>query len=270
MKFGYAGFYNEKDWCGYTIDQAMKICDKLLIVEGSRFLGFYDLPARSDDGTLDIISDKMREYPNRIELWLDGCDKGNFRKNTIANLHVALERCKTGDYFILCDSDEFYFDSFIDEINEAMREDKLDYMNWSGLQFAFGFKWVFGKQVKRAFLKKVPGAHFIPTCQPVGFGSHCVTIKRISCLHYCWVKTRDRMLKRARIGIYKGIVEWFELNYDRIELIEGAKITYVNGDVLTLNKYEGPHPSILDDHPWRNVEDVRKFDMKNITEKEDE
>ena len=37
MKFGIAHVYNEKDWIGYTIDQAMKICDKLLIVEGARF-----------------------------------------------------------------------------------------------------------------------------------------------------------------------------------------------------------------------------------------
>jgi len=243
MKLGFAQVYNEKDWFGYTIDQTMKICDKLLIVEGTRFLCFDNLPARSDDGTLDIISDKMREYPNRIELWLDGCDKGNFRKNTCANIHVALDRCRTGDYLIFCSSDEFYTDSFIDDMNEAMREGELDYMNWTGLQFAFGFKWVFAEQVKGAFLKKIPGAHFAPLHQPRGFGSRYVTIKRISCLHYCWVKTRDRMLRRAKIGIYKGMLEWFASNYDSIELIEGAKIRYVNGDILTLSVVAVSHAS---------------------------
>jgi len=259
MKLGFAHAYNEKDWIGYTIDQAMKICDKLLIVEGSRFLCFNELPARSDDGTLDIISDKMRAYPNRIEVWPDGCDKGSFRENVTANNHVALARCKIGDYFILCDSDEFYTDSFIDDMNEAMREGELDYMNWTGLQFAFGFKWVYVDQVKTAFLKKISGAHFAPLHKPRGFGSRYVTIETIGCFHYCWVKTRERMLRRARIGIYKGMQEWFASNYNKIELIEGGKIHYVNDQVFTLRKYEGPHPSILDNHPWRHIEDIRKI-----------
>jgi len=258
VKLGIAQVYNEKDWIGYTIDQAMKICDKLLIVEGAKFLCFNDLPARSDDGTLDIISDKIRAYPNRIELWPDGCDEGNFRKNVCANNQAALDRIKTGDYFILCDSDEFYMDSFIDDMNEAMREGDIDCMNWTGLQFAFGFKWVFAKQAKMAFLKKIPGAHFTPLYKPRGFGSNYVTINRISCLHYCWVKTRDRMLRRARIGIYKEMPEWFAANYDTIKLTEGAKINYVNNQIFTLKKYEGPHPSILDNHPWRHIEDIRK------------
>ncbi|MCK4792818.1 MAG: hypothetical protein KAV87_54315 [Desulfobacteraceae bacterium] len=259
MKLGIAQIYNEKDWISYTIDHAMKICDKLLIVEGARFLCFDDLPARSDDGTLDIISDKMKEYSNRIEVWPDGCDKGSFRENVCANNQAALDRIKIDDHFILCESDEFYTDSFIDDMNEAMREGDIDCMNWTGLQFVFGFKWVFAKQAKLAFLKKVLGAHFSPLYKPRGFGSHHVTVKKLGCLHYSWVKTRERMLRRARIGIYDRMPEWFASNYDRIELAEGTKINYVDNQVFTLNKYEGAHSSLLDNHPWRHIEDIRKI-----------
>jgi hypothetical protein len=159
---------------------------------------------------------------------------------------------------MIYDSDEFYTDSFIDDINEAMREGKLDYMDWTGLQFAFGFKWVYADQVKTAFWKKIPGAHFAPLRAAKGFGTRYITIKRISCLHYCWVKTRDRMLRRARIGIYDGMPEWFALNYDRIKLAEGEKIYYVDNQVFTLKEYRGAHPSVLDNHPWRHIEDIRK------------
>lgn len=258
MKLGFTQVYNDANWIGYAIDQAMKVCDKLLIVEGSNFMYFKNLSARSDDGTLDIISDKMKEYPKRIEVWPDGSNTGSHRGNQCANHQAALERCKTGDYFIPFDTDEFYMDSFIDDMNEAMRDGKIDRMDWTGLQFLFGFRWVFAEQVKKAFLKKVPGAYFTPLHIPNGFGNRCVTIGGVSCLHYCWVKTRERMLRRARIGIYDGMPKWFALNYDRIKLAEGEKIDYVDNQVFTLKEYRGTHPSVLDDHPWRHIEDMRK------------
>jgi len=90
------------------------------------------------------------------------------------------------------------------------------------------------------------------------FGPHNVIIKKVSCLHYCWVKTRNRMLRRARIGIYQGMPEWFESNYDKIELAEGAEIQYLNKTFI-LNEYKGPHPSVLDNHPWRHIDDIRKI-----------
>ena len=68
MRIAMLQLFNEKYWAGYAIDQAMKVCDKLLIVEGSNYSTFADVPEHSDDGTLDIISDKMKAYPNQIEL----------------------------------------------------------------------------------------------------------------------------------------------------------------------------------------------------------
>jgi len=259
MKLGFTQVYNDADWVGYAIEQAMKVCDKLLIVEGSNFMHFDGLPARSDDGTLDIISDKTKAYPKRIELWLDGSDTGSHRGNQCANHNIALERCKAGDYIIPFDTDEFYADDFIGEMNEAMREGEVDRMDWTGLQFAFSFRWFFATHIKRALLKKVPGAYFTPLHKPQRFGLNHIIVERISCLHYCWVKSHDRMQRRARIGIYKGMKEWFKRNYNMIKLAEGEKIYYVNEQVFTLREYKGPHPSVLDDHPWRHVEDIRKL-----------
>ena len=66
MKLGFLQVYNEVNWVEYAIDQAMLMCDKLLITEGSQFTSFPDIPERSDDGTLDIISDKSKQYGKRI------------------------------------------------------------------------------------------------------------------------------------------------------------------------------------------------------------
>jgi len=258
MKLGFTQVYNEKEWIGYAIDQAMRICDKLLIVEGSRFMCLDDYPVRSDDGTLDIISDKMRKYPNFIEIWPDGSNEGNVKGNWCANYQAALERCKTGDYLIPFDVDTFYLDSCIDNMNEAMRESKVDSMELTGLQFVLSFRWAF-EHVKEAFFKRIPGAHFTPMHKPRQFGSHRIIMKNISFLHYSWVKTQERMFRRARIGIYKGMKEWFASNYDKIELAEGSKIHYVKNQIFTIREYKGKHPSVLDNHPWRNAEDIRRL-----------
>lgn len=259
MKLGFTHVYNDANWIGYSIDQAMRVCDTLLVVEGSRFMCIAGLPDRSDDGTLDIISDKMRTYPKRIELWLDGCDTGSHRQNQNANHTAALECCEIGDYLIPFDTDEFYTDSFIDIMNDVMREGEVDILSWTGLWFAYGFRWYFAKVAKVALLKKVSGAYFISLHKPRRFGQNRMTIEKLSCHHYCWVKTKDRMIRRAGIGNYRGMDRWFERNYDKIKLAEGEKIHYVQNQVFTLKKYNGSHPSVLDDHPWRNVDDIRRL-----------
>jgi len=68
------------------------------------------------------------------------------------------------------------------------------------------------------------------------------------------------MFRRARIGIYKGMREWFESNYDKIKLTEGSRIHYVNNQTFTIKEYKGLHPSVLDNHPWRYVEDIRRLE----------
>lgn len=167
-----------------------------------------------------------------------------------------------GDYFITFDTDEFFLDSFISDMNNAMGEGKVDCMEWTGLWFAFGFKWFFefpGSSTRIALIKKRPDIGFTQLHRPHGFGFNHIIVKRVSCLHYCWVKTKERMIRRARLGIYKGIIEWFERNYDEIKLIEGGKFRYINRQIYTLREYKGLHPSVLDDHPWRHVEDIRKL-----------
>ena len=68
MNVGFLQVYNEIDWIKYSIDHAMNFCDKLIIIEGSQFANFKKIPERSTDETLDIIYEKMKQFPNKIEL----------------------------------------------------------------------------------------------------------------------------------------------------------------------------------------------------------
>ena len=57
---------------------------------------------------------------------------------------------------------------------------------------------------------------------------------------------------------YKGMLEWFDENWDNIELGEDKTITFVD-KLQVLKRYDGEHPPILDDHPWRHIEDIRRI-----------
>ncbi len=141
MKLGFIQVYNEANWIGYAVDQAMKLCDKVLIVEGSQFADFSDIPERSDDGTLDIVADKKKQYPKRIEDIKTIREHSKYRFNQCANFNRGLTFCDIGDYFILLDADDFYLDEWISEVNELMKENKISLIKVLSYDFAFSFKW---------------------------------------------------------------------------------------------------------------------------------
>lgn len=49
-----------------------------------------------------------------------------------------------------------------------------------------------------------------------------------------------------------------EVNWDRFELEDGGQYSSYRG-VFAIHRYDGERPSILDNHPWRHIDDIRKF-----------
>jgi len=260
MKLGVLPLFNEVNWASFAIDHAMALCDKLLISEGSQFVAFPDIPEKSDDGTLDIISDKQKQYPDRIEVIATNRKHGNYRKNQCANYNRALNYCEIGDYLVCLSGDTFYLDVTVDKVNQLMRDGKMDYLEVELLRFIFGFKWTFGTQPAQMILKKVPALRFYPTSRPAGLGPAKVALPGISCHHYTWVKPKARMRIRMKTsGFYGGMLEWFDKNWDNIELVEGKTFEFIRKS-FTVKRYDGEHPSVLDTHPWRHVEDIRRIE----------
>jgi len=262
MKLGFLQVYNEVNWVEYAIDQAMLMCDKLLITEGSQFTSFPDIPERSDDGTLDIISDKSKQYGKRITCLNTTRKHKNYRYNQCDNFNRALMFCNKGDYFIQLDADEFYFDKWISEANELMKERKVDVIEALNRAFAFSFKWCVDRnqaRVKPTVIKKTKGLHFVPAHLHKNAGENVMMIPEIGCHHYDWVKPPERMLIRMRTSVmYSGMVEWFEEIYLKIKPEDSEIYPGYNAE-FALRKYDGSHPSVLDHHPWHQIEDVRKI-----------
>ena len=66
--------------------------------------------------------------------------------------------------------------------------------------------------------------------------------------------TRMRTSKR-----FATMLTWFLANWRSIKLVEDATYQSYNKE-FTLHRYDGKHPSVLDSHPWRDIEDVRRLD----------
>jgi len=259
MKLGFMQLYNEFDWASYTIDQAMLLCDKLIITEGSHFSMYPNISERSDDGTLDIIADKIKAYPGSIKLINTIRIHNKWQANHCANYNRALNLCDIGDYFLRFDADEFYFEELIEMANDLMNEGKADCLITNERDFVFGFKWVFNVNERSIFFKRTPELHFVPSCKPLGYGPNTIKDKSINAHHYTFVKSRERIRMRMMTsGFYKGMLEWFDANWDAVELGDGKPFDFVSEKYI-FERYEGTHPAILDGHPWRHIEDTRNL-----------
>lgn len=264
MKLGFIQAYNEVNWIGYAIDQATMLCDEVLVMEGSQYANFPDISERSDDGTLDVISDKEKEYPDRMRVLQTTRVHDNYRLNQCDNFNHALSFCKRGDYLLWLDADEYCSDYWIKEANAMMREGKVEVIEADIDSFAFSFKWRidFGEPDSANYvLKKVDGLRFVPTARAVNTGKRIEMISgENNRFHYFWVKPASRMFIRMKTSRrYPNMVKWFNDNWHKIALVEGVTYPSYNRD-FTLHRYDGEHPSVLRSHPWRHVEDIRRIE----------
>jgi len=264
MKLGFLQVYNEAPWVGFAIDQAMMICDKLLICEGSQFVTYPDIPERSNDGTLDIIADKKRQHSGRIKVINTVRIHDNYRRNQCANFNVALNHCNIEDYFITLDADFYFMNDCISWINDLMAQEAFDVLWFKEWLFTYSFYWRMSIKADDLFCptiyRKTSNFRFIPTHRARNIGERVIKTDKHIMFHYTWVKPRSRVEIRQRTsGRYREMEKWFNKSWDNIELIDGKSYPcWANMD-LTLKRYDGEHPEILDNHPWRHIEDVRKI-----------
>jgi len=261
-KIGFIQAYNEKDWVGYQIDNALKFCDLIYICEGSQFAAHQEIPERSTDETLDVISDKTKEFPNRIKLEYTTRKHNNYRKNQCENFNRALSYCSAGDYLIPLDVDEIWFHSAIEKMIDIMDNDKPDLIKFFGKEFAFSFDWqliIHSNPKKRAFIFKVnPDMYFKPTHNAKNVGKNHIILNEDTYFHHLkWVKPTERMrIRHKTSGFVPGMERWFNNNWEKIPLEEATYNFYLGK--FSLKKFDGEHPEILDNHPLRNIKDIRK------------
>jgi len=270
FKIGYIQAYNEADFIGYQIDNALKFCDLIYICEGSQFAAYPEIPERSNDWTMDIILDKIKEHPNRIRLYHTVRKHKNYRKNQCCNWNIALEYCKDNFlkqyknvYFVGLDADEIWFDLAIKKMVDIMDNDQPDLIKFFGKEFAFSFDWqliIHNNPKKRAFIFKVnPDMYFKPTHNAKNVGKNHIILNEDTYFHhYKWVKPVERMsIRHKTSGFVPGMMRWFKDHWENIPLENKTHNFYLGK--FSLKKFEGKHPEVLDNHPLRNIKDIRKI-----------
>ena len=262
MRLGFLQIYNDVQWASVNISQTMKLCDKLLIIEGSQFAAFPEIPERSNDGTLDIITDKIKEYPNRITLLPTTRKHKNYRQNQCDNFNLALTYCKNGDYLIPTDADKILFEESVTILSDLMKEEHVETIKFFGLHFAFSFNWQYiendNPKMRDYIYKKIPGFHFEPTHKHINNGSERIVLDGIHFHHYKWLKSTQRLRNRFKTsGFVGGMLNWFDNNWENIQLNDKPQKFCIGK--LQLKSYDGPHPIILNDHLYRNITDVREL-----------
>jgi len=266
MRLGFIQVYNEFGWIGFAIDQAMKICDKVVVTEGYQHIGFPGIPIRSDDGTLDILSSKARQYAGKLEILDTIREYSDIRNNQCANFNRVLECCNSGDYFLILDADEFFTDEWIDTAINLMKEGKADLISTTGCHaFGISFAWriIFGtEKPAEIIIKKTEGLRFWPTHKISKTVRNKIIISGGGRFHYMWVKPTRRMrLRMQALAMYGGMSEWFDKSWLSLKPEDGKKYGCYKKASFVLQRYDGEHPAILNNHPWRHIKDIRRLDQ---------
>lgn len=277
-------------WTAFFLAHLLEYDCPIVIGEGAVHQVRYK-SARSIDGSLELIQDFANTWSDRVTLhYHDIKDKrvgraGSRRPKFIAKMK-AWNMLKDGEWMLGLAPDNYYLTEDIPRLKEVMRTAHPDIVTLlTGMRvFVFNFR---THITKRKLGLCGPWVHYWP----------CIYRKNPQFIlrsgsELLWNKERKKYINspsvqggygkkgnKRRILVAKDIVQF---HYKGVKSIanrvnrwgaqEGPGIfqdhmIQKTWTVKYLKEYDGPHPAILDNHPWRYVYDCRaqkpKFNYKD-------
>lgn len=192
------------------------------------------------------------------------------------------------DWYFLCDADEFYTNSQKKSLKKTLANTKKDYIKIHDRMFAYNFQY-YRDGIHGRFYRFKKGMRFAWYGQQPLYKngnyykneSNTEALKDNPMFHYSFVKITDREMKRRKMEVKGGrrtkdIYRWIEKIYLKWTEEKAENIYRKNKKLFgtygwfykenkTLKKYTGPHPKILDNHPYRHVKDMRNVKEKIVT-----
>jgi len=248
--------WNNLEFFRCVVEQALEFCDELILVEGCHSMQY---PKHSDDGTVAFI----QSIKNRPKLKIMDFIRNNrydYVQKVIRHTYPKQSHYyMLGNWVFHWDDDLFFMSEDLEKLRAMMQHSREDSLDLLERQFFYNFKFNIHKRMSpvcyritdRLNLSGVSNAHYRS-------GRH-YSVSRpddITAFHYSHVKKAERMKRRFVLSAEKGtpgtIEErfgaWNDFKWDKDE------------DILKSGKfsiYDGEHPEVLDNHPWRYIEDVR-------------
>jgi len=275
--------WNNLEFFKYALKQALSFCDEVVLIEGCHS-GNY--PRHSTDGTVEYIKSFHHPKLKVIKPDWEGLTKKHWEywkvQCALCNLTLNAFNLQGNDDWIMgWPDDQFYFNKDLERIRDILKRSQGDRVWYNCRKFIYNFRFnVMEHKAKGAMSinRITAGCFYKPIhhlCYKNGKYYSQVNpgdrISDISMFHYSSVKKIERMFARCQMtletpGRYTLSEGWFD-NWMGIEWTKDEDIFkqkdalafILNSEPERINIYKGKHPEILDTHPWRNIDDVRKI-----------
>lgn len=260
--------WNNLEFFRCAVEQALEFCDELILVEGCHSSQY---PKHSDDGTVEFIHTIKTRPKLRVEDFRRG-GQYDFVQRAIRQGYPKTSRFyQPGNWVFHWDDDLFFFDRDLQKIKHAMEHSKEDALEFNSRYFFYNFRFNSLRSSGIYCYRITDGLKFkvlMTACYADGRKYSVRKLDGIIAFHYGCVKRPERQRARwvmsvekrsnASVGRYD---KWMGVSWKRDEdILKSANVLkeLILGD--SVNIYEGGHPEALANHPWRNIEDVRRLE----------
>jgi len=254
----------------YSLQQALSFCDEVWVVDGCHF---HKYPWHSTDGTYEYL--KAFKHPKLRFVDIERIDGKYeevqcFLRSTIPK---KSQYWKPGNWVFQLDDDLFFFEKDLIRIREAMQNSEYPALEFNMRYFIYNFRLNFFQKsldlcykivsdFEKKFVMKGVG---YPRCRS-GAKYRTYYLKDIIVHHYTYVKIPERMTPRWEMSIEKGtkaskgrFEKWMNIDLDKIDFAQLKEELNRIRSGGGLNIYTERHPKVLNNHPWMNIDDVRKL-----------
>jgi len=213
---------------------------------------------------LDVNIQRFRDRYNRYDV---------VQCNLFGHINNSFENWKSGNWIIQWDDDIFWFNEDLKTIRKTLETTNYDKIKFKQHKFTYNFRFGSWTTGGIPFDRITDGCYYTPIAnlhyKDGGLYSRNEKQIDIVTYHYTLIKRPERMDARQVMSIEKGtsasigrFKKWMEIKWENDEefLKNKKDVAYtlgVNPD--DVHVYYGKHPEILDDHPWRYIEDIRRI-----------
>jgi len=284
-------------WQLDQLDRALEFgsIDSVLIAEGGHSK---QVPARSPDGSWHYLHQRVgKDSRYRVfdaQPFRDAAPAYGLAQAPLLNHMCSTLGPAEENWLWLTHDDEFFFDHFLKNIRNycqrCVDENKIMYMT-KQMAFAFNTKLYWNKRTGYLLFRWNPDTQWYPISTPADSDRIAFLNKprqiifntdfENTTFHFSHMKRSSRQAYRhkilpAEIGADRAVA-WHQEIYEKADLnnleasyeknkeIMGGYGFYKDSDNLgpetmqLLHAYNGPYPEVIADHPYMNIDDMRKI-----------
>lgn len=270
--------WNNLEFFKCALTQALDHCDEVIVIEGCHSKKF---PQRSTDGTVEYLA--SIKHPKLKILDIDykkeGMEGQRYDRVQCKLWNIANESFKLwepGNWLVRWDDDLFWLDEDFKKVKKILETIEQDRVNFSARYFIYNFRINFLKFTGIRFDRITPGCYYTPIAKlhykDGKEYKYSIPFPKIVSFHYSCMKKPERMKARWRLSVERGtrrslvaiaatrFKRWMDIEWNNDNDIirqEDLLREFVSRRDEKVEFYDGKHPEVLDNHPWRYIKDVR-------------